>query len=391
MTTTGASIAVIAPAPVPTAFGGAERLWWGLVDHLNRHTEHRAELIKLPTAERNLTEILHGYERWAALDLSAYDAVVAGKYPAWMVEHPNLRVYLLHRLRGLYDTYALSGLPTHVQTADPDVKALDDHLRATEGQRTALDETFARARAIATRPDLPPSLIGLPGSLTRRLVHWLDGVGLDAPGAVQQFSTLSQTVRDRPGSFPAGADVRVAHPMTDLQGLEPTGDGHLLAVSRLDRPKRLDLVIEAMAENPTIKLPLLVVGTGPEHDRLTQLAAPDPRIRLLGHVNDDALVRLYNDARAVVFVPDQEDFGYITLEAMLASKPVLTTTDAGGPTELVRDGVDGFITEPTPQAVGQALARLAQDRRGARRMGREARERVRGIGWHGLADAILAP
>ena len=76
----------------------------------------------------------------------------------------------------------------------------------------------------------------------------------------------------------------------------------------------------AMAHVPG-DLPLLIAGTGPEEPRLRALAAGDPRIRFLGFVPDDALVDLYADALAVAFVPDDEDLGLITLEAMGCAHP----------------------------------------------------------------------
>jgi hypothetical protein len=171
---TGASIAIVAPAPVPPAIGGAERLWWGLTEFVNRHTDHQAELIKLPTPERDVWEIVDGYKRFSRLDVSGYGVVVTGKYPAWMLEHDNHRVYLLHRLRGLYDTYHLTGLPTDVASEDPDVQALLKLLDAHEGERDALPEVFARLGALeARRKPLAPDLLALPGPFVRRIVHFL--------------------------------------------------------------------------------------------------------------------------------------------------------------------------------------------------------------------------
>jgi glycosyltransferase involved in cell wall biosynthesis len=387
---TGASIAIVAPAPVPPAIGGAERLWWGLTEFVNRSTEHRAELLKLPTPERDVWEIVAGYERFSELDVSGYDVVISGKYPAWMVDHPDHRVYLLHRLRGLYDTYHLTGLPADVTSRDRDVGNLLQLLDAHEGERAALPEVFARLAALAERRDgLAAELVALPGPFIRRVVHFLDRIAL-SPGAVRQFATLSATVARRPGYFPAGADVRVAHPMTHLEGLHPTGDRHLLAVSRLDAPKRLDLVVNAMRRAST-RLPLLIAGTGPERERLEELAGGDARIRFLGHVNDDELVRLYNDARAVIFAPAEEDFGYIALEAMLAAKPVITTHDAGGPTELVEDSVNGRVVDPDPAALAAAIDDLGARRRRARKLGRQARRRAEQVTWKAVVDAILAP
>ncbi len=120
-------IALVAPSPVPLAIGGAENLWWGLLEHLNRRTEHHADLIKLPTPERNFWEIVDSYRRWAALDVSGYDVVISGKYPAWMIEHPRHICYLLHPLRGLYDTYP-EGWPTRCQLDHPQLDELVEFL-----------------------------------------------------------------------------------------------------------------------------------------------------------------------------------------------------------------------------------------------------------------------
>ena len=54
----------------------------------------------------------------------------------------------------------------------------------------------------------------------------------------------------------------------------------------------------------------------------------------------------------MVYPPFDEDFGYVTLEAFLARKPVVTCTDSGGPNEFVVDGVNGFVCEPTPGGAG---------------------------------------
>ena len=78
-----------------------------------------------------------------------------------------------------------------------------------------------------------------------------------------------------------------------------------------------------------------------------------------GAITERQLIDLYAGALAVVFPPFDEDYGYVTLEAFLARKPVITTTDAGGPLEFVDDGVTGLVCEPTPEALGAAIARLA--------------------------------
>src|SRR5438094_925943 len=94
------------------------------------------------------------------------------------------------------------------------------------------------------------------------------------------------------------------------------------------------------------------------------------RVRFTGGIDDQQLVDLYAGAFAVAFPPYDEDYGYVTLEAFLARKPVITTSDAGGPLEFVDDGVTGLVTEPAPEAFGAAIARLPADTRLAAAPGR---------------------
>ena len=57
-------IAIVAPSSVPFAIGGAENFWWGLVDALNERNGVQAELLKLPSPERNMGELLTSYRRF---------------------------------------------------------------------------------------------------------------------------------------------------------------------------------------------------------------------------------------------------------------------------------------------------------------------------------------
>ena len=91
-----------------------------------------------------------------------------------------------------------------------------------------------------------------------------------------------------------------------------------------------------------------------------------------------------------MFPPFDEDYGYVTLEAFLARKPVVTTVDAGGPLEFVEDGVTGFVVDPTPEAIGGAIARLASDAALAQSLGDAGYERARAITWDGVVDRLMA-
>ena len=146
-----------------------------------------------------------------------------------------------------------------------------------------------------------------------------------------------------------------------------------------------------MAHAPA-SLSLQVAGTGSQRDELDALVASlglGTRVRLLGEVTDDAIIDLYAGALGVIFPPYDEDFGYVTLEAFLSRKPVITTTDAGGPTEFVEDGVNGWVVPPEPAAIGEAIGRLDSDRPRAARQGEAGYERARQITWTGVIETLV--
>src|SRR4051812_42074620 len=165
-------IAIVAPCAVPYVVGGAEKLWWGLARHLNENTSHQVEVIKLPSREADLVSLLRSYQAFSTLDLGGFDAVISGKYPAWMVRHPRHICYMLHRLRGLYDAYGgplemAPGLAAH-----PGVASLRAYMRRFRGAHSAVAEFFARWNELAG--NAPPGLLDFPGPMAREVVHWLD-------------------------------------------------------------------------------------------------------------------------------------------------------------------------------------------------------------------------
>lgn len=387
-------VAVVAPTPVPFTRGGAERAWAGLHAAL-LDAGHDAEVVKLPVRERTLTDLVAGYRAFASLDLTHFDAVISSKYPAWMCAHPHHVLWMFHPLRGLYDTYHLFGLPLSPGPVAPAVAALVA-LVEQPPDRTLLDEVFSRVdeASAALGPEHPQ--LAIPGPVSRLVVHWLDRLALEPP-AISRHTTLSATIAGRPDYLPTLVRPRVAHAPSDL--VVPAGTAprppagrapgsYFFTASRLDGPKRLDLLVQAMARVPG-DIALLIGGTGPEEERLQLLAADDHRIEMLGFVPDDDLPGLYAGARAVPFVPLDEDYGLIAVEAMALCTPVVTCRDSGGPTELIRSGIDGLVAAPDAASLGAALAQLAADPEGARRMGEAARRRAARITWPAVVDTLL--
>jgi glycosyltransferase involved in cell wall biosynthesis len=116
------------------------------------------------------------------------------------------------------------------------------------------------------------------------------------------------------------------------------------------------------------------------------------RVHWLGEVDEEEKLRQYAHSLGVIFPPVDEDYGYITLEAMLSSKPVITCTDSGGPLEFVRDGQTGFVADPTPEALAAAMDTVWADRGRAAAMGEAGRDLYNSmdISWETVVKRLLA-
>ncbi len=381
-------IAIVAPSPVPFTIGGAENLYWGLQNYLNENTKHQCELIKLPSAESNLEELINSYERFSLLNLDAFDCVISTKYPSWMIHHRNHVCYLLHRLRGLYDTYHFTGQPIEVPWMLEEMvkaKTLSEQLIRLGGSNLTASFDLCREFLLGT-PNGP--VMNFPGPFSRWLIHHFDSIGMD-PARISKYAAISNVVKNRDGYFPKGAPVSVLYPPPRLTGFYCGSDDYLFTVSRLDGPKRIRLLIEAM-KFVRSDIPLLIAGTGPDEVEVKKMAAGNNRIQFLGFVNDKDLIDYYANALAVPFIPYDEDYGLITIEAMKSSKPVITFTDSGGSNEFVKNGINGFSVDPNPRALAEKIDYLCSNRAEAREMGISAKLTTQHINWDYVVSGLLS-
>jgi glycosyltransferase involved in cell wall biosynthesis len=340
---------VVCEAQVPFVRGGAEYHVRALVDQLRKHG-YQVELVSIPFKWYPAEEVLTHAAAWRLIDLSeangqAIDLVIASKFPSYFVRHQNKVTWLIHQHRAAYD---LAGTPysgfTHTES---DVGLRESLLRLDRAMLGECRRVFANARNTADR------LARFNGLEAEPLYH--------PPPFADRL---------RPG---------------------PYGD-YALFVGRLESIKRPDLAVRAMChvDRP---VRLVVVGDGTERRRTEALAESlglSDRITFLGSVDEQRLIDLYSEALVVLYVPFDEDFGYVTLEAFLSRKPVITADDAGGPLEFVENGVNGFVCAPAPEAIATAINRLAADRAEAASLGLAGFERARAITWHGVIEKLVA-
>jgi glycosyltransferase involved in cell wall biosynthesis len=320
---------------VPFVRGGAEVLAGGLVAHLREHG-HQVELVRLPFRWYPPHKVLEHMLAARLTRIEGVDRVIGLKFPAYFVPHDDKVMWVLHQHRQVYDLWG------------------------TESQD-------------------PPDTI--EGRSIRKAIVKADNRFL--PEAQRLFA-ISQVSADRMFAF-NGLRAQVLYPPLPSQGGYRAGEAgdYLFFPSRIAGNKRQALAAAAMRHvRSGIRL---VIAGQPDYpwalDALLEVtSAPDLEDRVEvrpGWLPEEDKLELLANCLGVLFPPLDEDYGYITLESFLASKPVITCADSGGPLEFVQDGTSGYVSEPQPEAIGEAIDRLAADRGRARAMGEAGHERVR--------------
>ena len=339
---------VVCEAQVPFVHGGAEIHVRELVRELCERG-YAAELVSVPFKWYPKEEILPHAAAWRLLDLSEsngrpVDLLIASKFPTYFARHPRKVAWLIHQYRAAYELCGT--VYSDFSHTDQDVGLRDTLIRLDTEMLGECRAVFANARNTASR---------------LKKFNGLDAVPLYHPPRL--------AARLRAGDY---------------------GD-YVLSVGRIESVKRVDLIVRAMAAvAPPLRLIIAGDGTQRENvERAADAAGVLDRTTFLGSVDDAQLIDLYANALAVVYPPFDEDFGYVTLEAFLARKPVITCVDSGGPNEFVVDGVNGFSTEATPDGLAEAMSALAADRGRAARMGDAGFARAAEITWDGVIETLV--
>ena len=346
-------IAVVHPQ-TPFVRGGAETHTEALTRAMKR-AGHEAEIVTVAGKWYPATELLHQMAVWRALDLSEsnglkIDAVIALKFPAYLVPHERKIVWLIHQHRSAYELW------DHPEFAD------------------------------LSKQDEGPQV--------RDMVWRSDRVSL---GEAKRIFTNSRNVQERLWrSLRLSSEVLYhrsppGEALLDMQP-GPYGD-YVFLPGRMEALKRQSLVIEAMRFVKS-GVRLVLVGSGPDEPMLREIVKKHglgDRVTFEIGVSDERLHELYLNALAVHYGPFDEDYGYVTIEGFAARRPVVTTTDSGGPLEFVTDGETGLVTQPEPHAIADALDRLYGDRELARRLGEAGNEKLRATvpGWPDVVARLL--
>ena len=342
---------LISTTQVPFTRGGAESHVEGLQRALIE-AGHQAETVALPFKWYPPSEIMRSAMAWRMLDLSAangqsIDLVVGMKFPAYLVAHPNKVLWILHQHRSAYNLWG-----------------------------TQLDD-------LSTYPEGP------------RIREWIKHCDEKFIPEAKQVFANSRTVADRLKQYNNLESEVLYHPppLSDYLRVGEQRD-YIFYPSRMEPQKRQELLIEAMKH---VRAPVKAVFAGRSSDvkhyeSLIKQHGVSDRVCVRGFVSDDELIDLYANALGVCYLPFDEDYGYVTLQGMLAARPVIVPADGGGATEFVEDGVTGSIIQPDPKAIAETIDQLHSDRERARRMGEQARDKIASanLSWSNVVERILS-
>jgi glycosyltransferase involved in cell wall biosynthesis len=345
---------VIATVQVPFVRGGAEIHAEILAEGL-RAAGHEAEAVAVPFKWYPPEQIVPQMLACRLLDLAESDGrpidrLIGVKFPAYLIPHPNKVLWVLHQHRPAYDLWGqeygdLIYAPSGVQVR--------------EAIRQADRRAFAEAKAV----------FAISHTVARRMQKYC---GVDARPLYHP---------------PLNADRFACAPAED----------YLFFPSRLSPNKRQLLALEALARTrQPVRVRFASSADHPTYTaelrRAVRRLGLEGRAEFLGAVSEDQKRHLYAHALATLYPPVDEDYGYVTLESMLSSKPVLTCRDSGGPLEFVHDGRTGLVAEPTADGLARAMDEVWGDRRRAASMGQAGRDHYASLGitWPGVIERLLA-
>jgi glycosyltransferase involved in cell wall biosynthesis len=343
------TIAVCA-AQVPFRRGGAEEHVDSLVRELKKRG-FKVDHINLPYKWYPHEKLFQSIQMWKMLDLSESDGeridlIITTKFPSYFAEHPNRVLWLIHQYRQAYDLFN-----TPFSGFDPQNKK----------------EMETRERFIK-----------------------MDTGELKKYGRIY---TNSQNTANRLKKFNDISSTPLYHPPKHAGKYFNAGfENFILSAGRLSPLKRMDILIRSLQFcDPQVSCK--IAGTGPERERLEHIAEElgvHDRVEFLGYIPDEELLDLYARCQFVFFAPLDEDYGYITLEAFLSEKPVITCFDAGGPLEFVENGVNGIVLSTTDEReIAPQIESLFFDTDTCREFGKQGFQKVKDINWDHVIKTLI--
>jgi glycosyltransferase involved in cell wall biosynthesis len=338
---------IVTANAVPFIHGGADYHIEGLIKEL-RIRGHKVESIRFPFQFNPNSEVTNlmvfcESQNYNCPNGQVVDRVISLQFPAYGVHHHSHVIWLMHQHREAYDLYPND--PKSQQTVLRD-QIVDYDNRTI----SAAAKVFANSICVSER--------------------------------LQKFNQIKSAPLYHP-------------PYAWKHFYNQEAQDFIFFPSRLEQLKRQDLLIKA-AQYLESPVKIILGGSGGQRGAYQVMIDKfdlGDRVRLIGRFSEQEKFTYYAQCLAVFFAPKDEDYGYITLEAMLSSKPVITCKDSGGPLEFVEDQITGYVCDPDPRTIARAIDKLYADKQKAKSMGQAGYNKYHAanISWDNVIENLLGP
>ncbi|BAQ61442.1 glycosyltransferase [Geminocystis sp. NIES-3708] len=343
---------IVVSVNAPFVMGGAEIHADSLVNML-KEFGYEAELVTIPFKTYPNQRILDSMLMFRLLDITessdrTIDLIIPLKFPAYLTPHPNKILWLLHQHRDAYDLWnnQICGL---AQNADGQ-QIRDTIINADNNALAECRKIYANSQNVAKR--------------------------------LKKFNNFDSTPLYHP---PKNAEEFYSH----------HSQSYFFFPSRLTKIKRQELVLNAMAKtHHEVKVIFAGSADDGKYDQqlkeISEKLGISHRTLFLNRISEKEKLKYYAECLGVIYPPLDEDYGYVTLEGMLSSKPVISCSDSGGPLEFITHQETGIITDSTPEALAEAMDQLWDNRNQSVVMGKNARKHYEGmnITWSNVIEKL---
>ncbi len=343
---------LICAAQVPFERGGAEILVESLKEKLIEKANVKCDIVSIPYKWYPFSTLLRSMRLWSSLDLEEMngkkiDLVICTKFPSYFINHHNKVLWLTHQYRQAYDLL-------NTEYSGFNMKKISDRFK----------------RAIFVYKD------------TKALKSF------------QNIFTISKNCSKRLKQFCNIDSQTLYHPSFLKDENFPYNHGdYILSVGRIDKLKRIESLIESLPYTKNQEIKCYIVGKGKHLDFLKNLTSRlnlEKRVIFLGFVTKEKLIELYGNSLAVYYSPLDEDYGYVTLEAFLAKKAVITAKDSGETLEFVKDNETGLIFDiNNSKELAEKIDYLYNNKDKALKLGQNGYELIKNITWDHVITTLL--
>lgn len=319
----------IATVQVPFISGGAEIHAEMLSDELEIRG-FEVDIVTIPFKWYPPEQLIDCMKVARMVDISEVngqkiDLVIAMKFPAYYVKHNNKVLWLLHQHRQAYELWGTEYGDLHTMKYGRDVR----------------DLIFRCDNALIPR--------------------------------ARKIFTNSATTAERLCRYNGITATPLYHPPRNAEKMKSSSfDDYIFYPSRISPMKRQILLVEALRYCKSPVRVVLAGGSEPamlkKMNSIIERYQLKDRVQIRGFIGENEKIRLFSECLGVYFGPYQEDYGYVTLEAFFSGKPVITHPDSGGPLEFVNQE-NGFIVDPSPEKIADAIDFLYNHKDRARKMG----------------------